>query len=227
MPWLRNEASAFKQKFTGLTTPTPNQGAPADVGVWFRTPENEIRDMTFPAIVLEYAGVNKADEREHRGVTTLPYIPEEFPDAGYQSVDEQTGEPVTFSPGLPEGEDFDPNNSPFKVRDYPIPYDVDFTVTIYSRYQDQLLPLVTALSKIDRIPPRFGYLEVPEDGTVRSLFVIGGPELVTGRDGEGRRLFQAVYRVRVPSELSLYDIEQITTRINSVSLDLHTIPDGS
>jgi hypothetical protein len=48
--------------------------------------------------------------------------------------------------------------------------------------------------------------------------------LVSARDSEGRRLFQAIYSVRVVSELNLYDVEQITSRINSVSLDLHTFP---
>lgn len=223
MPWISNEARALKAKFDGLTI-TDAASTDRPVEVWYRDPENEVRDMTFPSIVLEHGNISKANDREHRGVTTLPYIPESFQPGPAASVDEQTGTPVSFDPGGTEGEDYNPNYSPFKVRDFPLPYNLDFTITIYSRFQTELMPLVGQLAQIDRIPERFGYLEVPEDGTIRTLDLLGGPEIVSTRDGEGRRLFQAIYSVRVVSELNLYDVQQITTRINSVSLDLQTVP---
>jgi hypothetical protein len=223
MPWLVNEAKALKEKVSGLKV-TDGVSTNRDVKVWFRDPENEVRDMTYPSLVLEYGNISKASDREHRGGTTLGYIPEEFQPGPVASIDPLTGVDVTFDPGGTEGEDFDPSYSPFKVRDYPIPYNLDFTVTLYSRFQTELIPLVAQLARTDRLPERFGYLEVPEDGTIRTLDLVGGPELVSARDSEGRRLFQAIYSVRVVSELNLYDVEQITSRINSVSLDLHTFP---
>lgn len=222
MPWISNEARALKTKLDGLTV-TDAASTNRPVAVWYRVPENEVRDMTFPSIVMEHGNISKASDREHRGVTTLPYIPEDFQPGPVASLDEQTGTAVTFDPGGTSGEDYNPNYSPFKVRDFPLPYNLDFTVTLYSRFQTELMPLVAQLAHIDRIPERFGYLEVPEDGTIRTLDLIGGPEIIGTRDAAGRRLFEAVYAVRVLSELNLYDVEQITTRINSVSLDLQTI----
>lgn len=219
MPWLVNEAEALKVKFSDITiSDVASFERPVDV--WFRNPENEIRDMTFPSIVLEISGLNKADDREHRGTTTLGYIPDGFPAGPYPSVDPLTGDPVEFDPGAVPGEDFDPNWSPFKVQDYPIPYNMDFKVTVYSRFQTELIPIVAELAQIDRIPSRFGYVVVPEDGTTRTMDLMAGPEMISERDGEGRRIFEAVYSVRVVTELNLYDVQQIVGRISTVDLDL-------
>ena len=218
MPWLLNEAAAIKSKVSGLTVTDSESPSGRPVEVWFRDPENELRDMTFPSIVLEYSGINKASDREHRGITYLPYIPEGFGTSPVPTVDPVTGADVLWDPG----ED-DVNLSPFRVADYPIPYNIDFTVTVYSRFQTELMPLMGTLAQNDRLPSRFGYVEVPEDGTVRTLDLIGGPEIVAERDSEGKRLFRAVYSVRVVSELNLFDVMQITSRINTVALDLHTI----
>jgi hypothetical protein len=223
MPWIDNEAKALKAKLAGLTV-TDAASTDREVGVWFRNPETELRDMTFPSIVLEYSGLNKADDREHRGTTTLGYIPEEFQPGPYDSVDEVSGVPVVFDPGAVSGEDFNPTYSPFKVPDFPIPYNLDFQITVYSRLQQELTPLIGQLSKIDRIPVRFGYLEVPEDGTTRSMDLLAGPEIVSSRDPEGRRLFQAVYSVRIYTELNLYDVQQISKRISGIDLNLQSIP---
>lgn len=218
MPWLDNEAQALKEKVSGLTLSDAASNN-RTVEAWFRNPENELRDMTFPSVVLEYGAVSKADDREHRsGLTYLPYIPEQFGPGPVNSVDSE-GNDVVFD----TTQDFDPHNSPFRTHDYPIPYNIDFTITLYSRFQSELMPLIGKLAEIDRLPSRFGYLEVPQDGTIRTMDLLGGPEIVSERDGDGRRLFMAVYSVRVVSELSVYDVYEITKRINSVNLDLKTI----
>lgn len=206
MPWLINEADALKNKVSGLTI-TDETSTDREVEAWFRNPENELRDMTFPAIVLEYAGVSKADDREHRaGMITLGYIPEQFGPGPVGSFDTT--------------QDFDPHDSPFRTFDYPIPYNLDFTITVYSRFQTQLMPIIAQLAQIDRIPPRFGFLEIPQDGTVRTLDLLGGPEIVAERDPDGRRLFRAVYSVRVISELLIHEVTEILNRIESVNLDV-------
>lgn len=218
MPWMLNEAESLKSKLSGITTPAPTQGETADVEVWFRNPENELRDMTFPSVVLEFASVTKADDREHRGSTYLPYTPEPY----------TSPSPTTNAGGQVQEwdttTDFDPTFSPFLVQDYPIPYNIDFVATAYARFEYQLLALVDTLSSLEYLPSRFGYLEVAADDTVRTLDVIGGPEIISNRDREGRRLFQAVYRVRVCSELNLYDVEQIVAWVKQVNLTLETIP---
>jgi hypothetical protein len=212
---MLNEAGALKNKLSGLII-KGEDGADLEVPVWFRNPENEIRDMTFPSIVMEYGAVSKASDREHRaGRTYLGYIPEEYGPGPVQTLGHD-GLPRTFD----TTQDFDPTTSPFMTYDYPIPYNIDFTLTVYTRFENQLLPIVGALGKIDRIPVRFGYLEVSQDGTVRSMDLMAGPEIVPERDAAGKRVFRAVYSVRVASELALHDVYEIGQRINSVHLDV-------
>lgn len=221
MPWISNEAAALKNKVSGLTVTDAASTTGRPVNVWFWDPEYEFADLTFPCIILQHSGISKADDREHRGSTLLPYVPEQFNTANgtAPSFDPATGTPITWDTTT----DYDPTQSPFRVVDYPIPYNVDFQVDVYSRFQTELMPLIGQLSAIDRLPVRFGYLEVPQDATIRSLDLIGGPEIVADKDAEGKRLFRAVYSVRVYSELNLYDVEQITSVINKVNLTVSPI----
>lgn len=221
MPFVVNEAGAIKRKLSGLRV--NDSSGDREIPVFFRDPENEIRDMTFPAIVVEHGAVTKADDREHRGTTKLGYIPEGFGPAPVPSIDDVTKDDMEFFGGQ-DGEDFDPETSPFKVKDWPVPYNIDFTISVYSRFQSELMPIIHQLAMVDRIPSRFGYLDIPEDGTNRSMDLMAGPEIVAERDAGDRRVFRAVYSVRVASELNLFGVMVITTRINRVDLDLRLIP---
>lgn len=224
MPWLLNEAAALKQKVSGLVVRDASTPSGRPVEVRFREPENELADMKFPSIILEYSGISKASEREHRGPVYLGYIPEGMDpdnDGIVPTIDRVSHLEVPWDTTAAE---WDPSLSPFYVRDYPVPYNVDFKVTVYSRFQTELMPLMNDLAKIDRLPHRFGYLEISQDRTVRTMDVVGGPEIVAERDPQDKRVFRAVYSVRVASELNMYDVMQITTRINTVDIDLQSYP---
>lgn len=181
MPWLLNEDKAVKAKLTGLTVQDVN--APANgrpVKVRFRLPETELADVDFPMVVIEHAGVTKDDDREHRGHITLPYTPEGFP--------ERDGGYQT---------------------EFPIPYNVDYQITVYSRKVQHHMALISALASFDRIPARFGFLDIPEDGTVRRMDLIGGPELESTHDADEKRLFRATYLVRVSTELTDLKVQDL------------------
>lgn len=219
MTWILNEDGAILRKFAGLTVNDANDGGAGSlrpVTVEFRMPETELSDMTFPTVIINPAGISKADDREHRGRTNLPYIPEEY--AGVlppKTVDPETGLEIDWTQD-------DVTLSPFYVDDFPIPYNFDYNVTVYTRFQQHMSELVTALAQQKYIPHRFGYLEVPETQTVRSLDLIGGPATVADRDGMGKRVFRTEYIVRVPSELTTYEYHQILSgdRIASVNLEV-------
>lgn len=218
MPWLLNEDAAVKRKFEALSVTDENAPSGArPVTVRFRMPETEMGNVSYPMIYLDHAGISKADDREHRsGVTYLPYVPEGYDQAGVLTRDPETGEMIPWDTTT----DFDPTLSPFRTRDYPIPYNIDYTVTVEARYNSHITQIVGALAVIDRIPARFGYIEVPEDGTVRTLDLLGGPEIAAERDGDGKRIFRAVYSIRVVSELSLYDVYQVSNYVDSVDLQV-------
>lgn len=172
MPWLLNEDSALLTKLTGLTVQGSAVASPITVHVRFLTPQDEFSDFTYPLIGLTQASVNRAPERESRGLINVE--------------------------ALPEG--IDPSGGPY-FAETPIPHNIDYQVQLFTRLQQHCTELVATLSGFDYLPERFGYLEVPQDNTVRRLDLLGGPELGSGRDSDNKRLFTATWRIRVSTEL--------------------------
>ena len=202
MPWLLNEDAAIKAKFQGLfvnDSSAPPGGRP--VAVRFTVPGYELATMTYPTIAISHSGVSRASDREHRGPVYLPYVPEDYPN----DTPARDGQPY-----IPDGATaVDPDRSPFYTQDQPVPHNIDYQVVAYNRLEQHQTELTAKLAEIDRIPPRFGYVEVPEDGTVRSLDLIGGPERVAEKDENGKRVFRTHYSVRVYAELPLYVVQNV------------------
>ena len=215
MAWILNEDRALKLKLQGLKVTDPN--APAGgrgVKVRYRLPENELADLDFPIIIIEHSGISRDPEREHRGYIQLPYAPEGF--EGWWDADDTS---------------MDPKDSPY-FTDFPVPHNIDYKVTVLTRKALHLMPIISQLAQVDRLPSRFGYLEVPEDSTVRSLFNMGGPDIGTveysyGKDEDGKTLHRASYAVRVPTEITELEVENIweTFLVNAVNIDLSEYSD--
>ncbi|KUL44739.1 hypothetical protein ADL22_12405 [Streptomyces sp. NRRL F-4489] len=194
MPWLLNEDAALRRKLQGLSVKDGSMETP--VGVRFSYPESELADQTFPLIVLERTRAVRDPRREARGVVQLGYAPE-----GYAPW-----------PGMADGA-----ASPYYT-DNPIPYRIEYQVNVLCRKQAHLTDLVARLSSVDLLPVRFGYLEVPEDGTVRSL-ELEGPEFHIGWDEHQKRLLTAAYLVSVTSEV--LGAVSTPTPVKTVITDLH------
>src|SRR5439155_18862869 len=139
----------------------------------------------YPTIAISHSGINRASGRDHRGFTHLPYAPEGIPN------DTPGRDRLPYIPDVATV--VDPSRSPFLVQDYPIPHNIDYHVVVHNRLEQHQTQLTAALAAIDRIPPRWGYVEVPEDGTVRSLDLIGGPEREDAKDENGKRVFRTHY----------------------------------
>ncbi len=215
MPWLRNEDSCLKAKLQGLRVVDAN--APAGgrtVPVRYRLPQDELADLSYPIIIIEHAGLYPAPEREHRGYIKLPYAPE-----GYQ--------PWYTGPANAWVDD-----SPYYSY-FPMPYNFDYIVTLYARFMTaHVQPLVATLATEKYLPAKFGYLDVPQDGTVRSMFLQGGPEFDYGKDEDGKRMISVTYRIRVFSEL-VGDVQSMVAYggtlvpVNTVDIDLKVYSDVS
>lgn len=206
MPWLINEDRAIKAKFKNLTVTDANAPDGRPVAVRYRVPESELAKQTFPLIVLEHAGAEKADDREHRGNILLPYAPE--------------GANGWWNPG---DTSWDVTKSPYAV-EFPIPYDLRYRVLVFTRLSSHDILLASMLAQNDRIPARFGFLEIPEDGTVRRLDLLGGPELIDTRDEDGKRLFRREYLVSVSSEMLPAQVARYT-KAQSVHLGFEYFQD--
>ena len=190
----------------------PAGGRP--VPVRYRLPQDELANLSYPIIIIEHAGLYPAPEREHRGYIQLPYAPE-----GYQ--------PWYSGPDNAWVAD-----SPYYSY-FPMPYNFDYIITLYARFMAQhVQPLAATLATERYLPAKFGYLDVPQDGTVRSMFLQGGPEFGYGKDEDGKRMISVTYRVRVFSEL-VGDIQSMVAYggtlvpVNTVDIDLRVYSDVS
>lgn len=192
------ESEALKKKLSGVKVTATNYTTPREVPVVFIGPDFEVRSAAYPGIYLSYAGMNRAPEREHRGPTTLPYAPPGFP------VDVQVPK-VLGDPDSTEteswSEDLDPRRSPYFVDEHPIPYNLDFNITVVTRNYQQMFEIIAQLDEGAYLPARFGGLDVPADGTVRTLELLGGPDTSFIKDEDGKRVLQSVYSVRVTAEI--------------------------
>jgi len=222
MPFLLNEDRAIKKKVQGMKVHDTNEPTGGRVvESRFVTPETELADVSYPLILIFYQGLSRASEREHRGPTVLPYTPEGAVYDEPLMVRDHEHNWVEWDPTV----DFDPTISPWHVQDHPIPYNIDYRIEIRARYQQHLVDLVGQLAIVNRLPERFGYLEVEEDATVRSLDLLGGPVMLeASRDNDGKRLFRAAYAVRVAAELDVYATTQIHKYVETVDIDLYALP---
>lgn len=215
MPWLFNEDSSVKARLQGLlvqdaTAPVGGRS----VGVRFRLPDDELANLTYPVIIIEHAGIYPAQERMHSGYTTLPYAPE--------------GSQAWWSPGQPIVATDSPYWAPI-----PTPYNFDYQVTLYGRFwAAHIAPVVAQLATVYRLPAKHGMLWVPQDNTMRTMRLLGGPEEGYGQDEDGKKIFKVVYLVRVFSEL----VEDVNSSalfggtlipVNTVDIDLSVYSDLS
>jgi hypothetical protein len=167
--FLLSEDEAMKSWLTGMTVSDSSDSA-RPVKVWFRLPEQEQRDVTYPFVSIDLIDINEALDRNHRGrlrVDQMGYIPE----------------------GLTAGLNY-------QTIDYPIPFDLDYQVTTFSRSARHDRALQTQVWK--RFLGRFGV--IPVEDTAREAQLLGA---ATGDqvDQYGKRLFTKIYSIRVVSEL--------------------------
>lgn len=213
-----NESRALRKKLSGILATSLNSPAGTEVPVIFVNPDLELSRASYPGIYLSYAGTAKANDREVRGRVAYQYAPSGYTENVQVPAnldDKDSTLTVDWS------ESFDRLTSPYHSQDHPIPYNLDFNVIVLTRDYQQMFEIITTLAEIDYLPARFGGLEVPEDGTIRTLDLLGGPETSSIRDEAGKRLLQSVYSVRVTAELSLYEVEQ-TQRV--VNVNLYRVP---
>lgn len=182
------EDQGLKNLLTGMTVTdlqAPEE-APRPVPVWFHNPEREERRITYPSIIIAFDGERVAHEREHRGWVEFHYW-------YLQNIEIDPAYPV--------------------FKEWPIPMDFDYTVTVQARINQHISQLSAALA-LQRLHPRFATVSCP-GGTLRRLEVLGVTR-VTAMEAD-KRLFKQVYRVRIPTEIE--DFVAISeTRVREVVL---------
>lgn len=160
--------------------------APRPVPVWFHNPEREERRITYPNITINFTGERVAHEREHRGWVPIYY-------RYLQNI--LLDEPV--------------------YTEYPIPMDLDYTVTASARINQHISQISGALIQ-GPLHARFARVLCP-GGTVRRVEILG----VTRANGmeSDKRLFRQIYRIRIPTEVEA-EIALTHTRVANVVIGI-------
>lgn len=203
-----NESRALLKKLDGKVLVTAsNYPSGRVVPVTWVGPDLELRNAAYPGIYLSYAGNSKASDREVRGKTNLTYAPPGYDQNVTVPADFENKDSVATVNWADDG--FSRLRSPYTVDEHPIPYNLDFNVTVVTRNYQQMFEIIAQLDDVDFFSARFASLEVPEDGTIRTLELLGGPDTSMIRDEDGKRLIQSVYSVRVAAELILSEIAEV------------------
>lgn len=211
-----NVSNAIKKKLAGVMVTASTYTGPQEVPVRFVSPDMEIASASYPGIYLAYLGANVAHDREHRGRTALPYAPPGDPLDVLVPADFDDKDSTETVPWDETG--FDTMVSPYITWDAPIPYNLDFNIAVLTRNYQQAFQIINQLDQHEYLPPRFGYLEVPEDGTIRTLDLLSGPETTPIPDENGKRVIQTIYSVRVTAEHTVYEVED-PKRISTVNVE--------
>ena len=189
MTFLLSEDKALREKLRGITVTdqkADDTSTQREVGVWFGVPDQEIRTQSYPYITIDMIDIVRDTQREMRGKTNAEYL-------------------------KPEGWDV---LTEFET-DLPIPVNIDYQVTTYSRHPRHDREIISKLLAL-KLPIRFGVLEL-DDNTVRRLDVLD----VNKRDmvENGKRLFMNAISLRVSSEIAGPLFVRALYKVSSVHLD--------
>jgi hypothetical protein len=169
--WILAEDAALKSLLSGITVSDDRNPARV-VGTWFGQPDLELREQKYPYFTIDLIDIREAKERAQRGVVTLPYVPN-------GDTAPAVGTVVTY--------------------DFPIPYDLYYQVRSWVRHPRHDRQIMAEVMK-NRLPSRYGSLYIPEDNTLRSLFMTG--MLKRDTTESDRRLFSTIFNVTVLTELT-------------------------
>lgn len=171
------------------------------VQVFFRHPDGET-EKTYPFATLELININHARDRQESEVSYyyskagwyegqqddrhIAYFPSEYDADGMYGV---------------AGEDGYIHIEPF------VPVNLTYQVSTYCRSQRHDRQLTAALLRYV-FPLRRGFIEIPEDGTIRRCDLLNWQQadLLDQESGYKKRIFRKVFTVQINAEIPQSDI---------------------
>lgn len=190
--WLIDEDEALKTKLQGLTVTNYVDGRKLPVAVYFRFPDTEERNRTYPHVAIDLIDIQFDRTRAHRANSfTLNYDMEQAtPISGYDLV----------------------------AYDLPLPWTLVYQLSTFARqpwHDRQLQAMMFQL-----FPQTFGWLDMTSwDGTIRRADLQGvvRRDMI---DTDRKRLYRLIYTIGVSSEFLYADIVTIQ-QVTSAKLTLN------
>lgn len=184
MSFLLSEDAALKTWLSGITIPDDKLGTRA-VQVWFSIPDVEVRQQSYPYVVIDLLDIRHAEERQHSG----------------EIVDND------LAGSLPS------DSTDLYRYQIPITYDLIYQVTSYSRHPRHDRAIIEAILR-NKFPAKYGSLPVEADNgdlSYRSMFLDEFTKLDFVEDG--RRVLKNAFTIRVISSMTPAEAQQVTDKL--------------
>lgn len=200
MSFILAEDAALKALLSGVTVSDEKEPT-RPVQVWFGFPDVELRAQSYPYMTIDLIDVRPGRERQTSGFM-------------YDSDKQGTIAPVT---GVVYG---------YSI---PLPYDLVYQVTSYSRHPRHDRAIIYQLLQ-EKFPSQLGSLPVPNQLGTEIAYCHMFLDGFLKRDmiEDGRRLFRNVFTIRVLSEMSPSNADNALSTVQTVEINRITtdIPDG-
>jgi len=210
--FLLAEDAAVKKRVSNISV-SDDRNATRIAKVFFRYPEGET-EKEYPFITIENVGLQHDRSRQlsetnyyfstAAGATLSPeyinYYPSEFDNAGMVTA-------------LGAGN--------FLKMESFVPVILTYQISTYARTALHDRQLTSKMLR--RVTPfRRGFIDVPEDGTIRRFDLLswGNSDLLDGETGYRKRIFRKVYTVQMSAEIPTSDlaaVKQVTSVVGSIN----------
>jgi len=192
--FLFAEDAALKLRFSNIAV-SDDKSDPRPLNVFFRYPERET-EKYYPFITVERVAIAHATNRqeserfyyftgETQGRRDLTYYPSE---SDYAEVEALAAGGRLFM-------------------EAPVPINITYLVTTYARNPIHDVQ-ITATMLRQIVPFRRGFIEIPEDGTIRRLDLLQWQQSdITDQEAGGRkRIFRKVFTLMMNAEIPASDL---------------------
>lgn len=207
--FLLAEDAALKARFSTMTVSDDRSGS-RPVQVFFRYPEGET-ERSYPFMTIEMIDIVHAKNRQHSEVELV------FARTGASQSSQFPNRPnaLKYWPSRRSNLNQVAGTTPFLTSNEFVPVDLLYQVSTFTRsalhdrqLSSQMLSTIT--------PFRKGFIEVPEDGTIRRLDLLDWTtaDLLDSEAGYRKRIFRKIYTLQMSAEipsLDLFGQKQITT----------------
>lgn len=200
--FLLAEDAAVKARFSNIAV-SDDRDAERIAKVFFRYPEGE-KEKEYPFITIEHVGLSHNRSLQHSEQTYyysnsvsgaslspvyLDYFPSELDAAG-------------MSAALGSGD--------YLRTESFVPVTLIYQIATYARsalHDRQLTAKI--LRRV--VPFRRGFIEIPEDGTIRRFDLISwvNSDMLDGEAGYRKRVFRKVYTIHMSAEIAASDLVQV------------------
>lgn len=196
--FLLAEDAALKLRLSQMEVSTGRK-----VQVFYRHPEKDTEKI-YPFSTIELLDINHATDRQHSEqqyyvASSVGLTPEQ--QKIYNTLD--------YYPSLMNSADLaaDVASGGFLSTESFVPVNLIYQVTTYTRSAQDDRAL-TALMLRRVTPFRRGFIEVPEDGTMRRLDLLNwnGTDILDGEAGYKKRIFRKVYTLSMSAEIPAADL---------------------